>query len=54
MKSELSIALKVTPASCERWQLRTYTKLTGQRFKPRFFMLDAGYDQMKKHTSRRD
>ncbi|WP_339257633.1 transposase [Paenibacillus sp. FSL P2-0136] len=47
-KSDLPIALNVTPAHVNDGDEEpTLMKQTAERFKPRFFMLDAGYDQMK-------
>ncbi|WP_397386810.1 transposase [Paenibacillus sp. MMS20-IR301] len=46
-KSELPIALNVTPAHVNDGdEGPTLMKRTVERFKPRFFMLNAGYDQI--------
>ncbi|WP_405175624.1 transposase [Paenibacillus sp. FSL H8-0261] len=54
-KSELPMALKVTPAHVndgdEGPALMT---LTAAKFKAKFFMLDAGYDQMKNYEAARN
>lgn len=54
-ESELPMALKVTPAHVNDGdEGPPLMKRTAERFKPRFFMLDAGYDQMKNYETARN
>lgn len=54
-ESELPIALKVTPAHVNDGdEGPTLMKRTVERFKPCFFMLDAGYEQMKNYETARN
>jgi transposase, IS5 family len=54
-KSELPIALKVTPAHVNDGdEGPPLMKQTVNRFKTRFFMLDAGYDQLKNYEAARN
>jgi IS5 family transposase len=54
-KSELPIALKITPAHVNDGdEGPALMKLAVAKFKVRFFMLDAGYDQMKNYETARN
>jgi transposase, IS5 family len=54
-KSELPIALEVTPAHVNDGEMAPgLIKQVAVPFKPHFFMLDAGYDQMKVYEAARN